>query len=377
VNDVIVDGSTGASGRVVKVAGSRVTFTQNTLNADFANGNTVLVGGVSQGTVNGAPSASGTIYMLRASSSIRYRKFSAQIDNFISSNSVYAGKDIYEVSPTADNASPASGPFLIYNTQASLDRTNATFNITGAIAVGNTITGATSGASAVVTSVGTFLVLYKPNNDIPWTVGENVQVGGVTQATALNNQPYPGYLADFSTPPSVIVWDGVYRFINAAGGAVRMRSDMTAAIVKDRFFLQTSEANSATSVGAIPSGTGTTSGFDAANNSDPTNASVMRAEVTASFVNVKAVRNGVGTFLPMVLGAGGNDSVRLDTNGSVRTGLPSLATTATDGFLYVPTCAGTPTGVPTSITGMAPIVVNTTNNKLYFYSSGVWRDAGP
>ena len=55
----------------------------------------------------------------------------------------------------------------------------------------------------------------------------------------------------------------------------------------------------------------------------------------------------------------------------------ALATTATDGFLYVPTCAGTPTGVPTAITGMAPIVVNTTNNKLYFYSGGAWRDAGP
>ena len=55
----------------------------------------------------------------------------------------------------------------------------------------------------------------------------------------------------------------------------------------------------------------------------------------------------------------------------------ALATTATDGFLYVPTCAGTPTGTPTAITGMAPIVVNTTNNKLYFYSGGVWRDAGP
>jgi hypothetical protein len=26
---------------------------------------------------------------------------------------------------------------------------------------------------------------------------------------------------------------------------------------------------------------------------------------------------------------------------------------------------------------MAPIVVNTTNNKLYFYSGGAWRDAGP
>jgi len=55
----------------------------------------------------------------------------------------------------------------------------------------------------------------------------------------------------------------------------------------------------------------------------------------------------------------------------------ALATTATDGFLYVPTCAGTPTGVPTAQTGTVPIVVDTTNNKLYFYSTGVWRDAGP
>jgi hypothetical protein len=66
-----------------------------------------------------------------------------------------------------------------------------------------------------------------------------------------------------------------------------------------------------------------------------------------------------------------------DTGSIVAGGSVALATTATDGFLYVPTCAGTPTGTPTSITGMAPIVVNTTNNKLYFYSGGQWRDAGP
>lgn len=64
-------------------------------------------------------------------------------------------------------------------------------------------------------------------------------------------------------------------------------------------------------------------------------------------------------------------------SGTVSAGKPSLATNATDGFLYVPTCAGTPTGSPTTVTGMAPIVVNTTNNKLYFYSTGAWRDAGP
>lgn len=55
----------------------------------------------------------------------------------------------------------------------------------------------------------------------------------------------------------------------------------------------------------------------------------------------------------------------------------ALSTAATDGFLYVSTCAGTPTGTPTTYTGRAPIVIDTTNNKLYFYSGGAWRDAGP
>ena len=75
---------------------------------------------------------------------------------------------------------------------------------------------------------------------------------------------------------------------------------------------------------------------------------------------------------------GFNQRMRIDPNGNIVAGASAaLATTATNGFLYVPTCAGTPTGTPTAITGMAPIVVDTTNNKLYFYSTGVWRDAGP
>ena len=74
----------------------------------------------------------------------------------------------------------------------------------------------------------------------------------------------------------------------------------------------------------------------------------------------------------------GTERGRIDANGNtIAGGSVALATTATNGFLYVPTCAGTPTGTPTAITGMVPIVVNTTNNKLYFYSGGAWRDAGP
>jgi hypothetical protein len=64
-------------------------------------------------------------------------------------------------------------------------------------------------------------------------------------------------------------------------------------------------------------------------------------------------------------------------NGTTVVGTAPLATTATDGFLYVPTCAGVPTGVPTTYTGTAPIVIDTTNNRLYFFSGGAWRNAGP
>lgn len=74
----------------------------------------------------------------------------------------------------------------------------------------------------------------------------------------------------------------------------------------------------------------------------------------------------------------GTERFRITVNGNIIAGnQAALATTATNGFLYIPTCAGVPTGTPTAYTGMAPLVVNTTNNKLYFYSGGAWRDAGP
>lgn len=67
----------------------------------------------------------------------------------------------------------------------------------------------------------------------------------------------------------------------------------------------------------------------------------------------------------------------VDTAGNIVSGSGASLTTATDGFLYVPSCPGTPTGVPTVKTGRIPIVVDSSNNKLYFYSGGAWRDAGP
>mgnify|MGYP003343635391 FL=1 len=51
----------------------------------------------------------------------------------------------------------------------------------------------------------------------------------------------------------------------------------------------------------------------------------------------------------------------------------ALATTATAGHLFIPTCAGTPTGVPTTIpTGQVALQYDSTNNKLYVYN-GAWK----
>jgi hypothetical protein len=90
------------------------------------------------------------------------------------------------------------------------------------------------------------------------------------------------------------------------------------------------------------------------------------------------VTNTVGNALTFTMQNGSNDTgFELDNSRNAAIGAGILATNATNGFLYVPTCAGTPTGTPTAKSGYAPIVVNTTNNKLYFYSGGAWRDAGP
>lgn len=93
------------------------------------------------------------------------------------------------------------------------------------------------------------------------------------------------------------------------------------------------------------------------------------------------IGSAYGYYTDMISASGhfafyGAGSARSRFGGSVIVGLAALLTTATDGFLYVPTCAGAPTGVPTAFTGSAALIVDSTNHKLYFYDTA-WRDAGP
>lgn len=112
----------------------------------------------------------------------------------------------------------------------------------------------------------------------------------------------------------------------------------------------------------------------------------FRVEHSAIETRIVGVDNTLNaSYQPLVLGGstlgfntnGTTRAVTIDSSGNVVVGSAAIATNATNGFPYVPSCAGTPTGTPTTYTGRVPIVVDTTNNKLYFYSGGAWRDAGP
>jgi hypothetical protein len=50
-----------------------------------------------------------------------------------------------------------------------------------------------------------------------------------------------------------------------------------------------------------------------------------------------------------------------------------LSTSATEGFLYLPTSAGAPSGTPTSRNNDMPFEYDTTDHKLYFYEGGGWH----
>jgi hypothetical protein len=91
---------------------------------------------------------------------------------------------------------------------------------------------------------------------------------------------------------------------------------------------------------------------------------------------------GVGTdtngdfkwFSGRFAGNSGTNRFTVSQNGNIVVGNDAIATNATDGFLYVPTCAGQPTGIPSAYTGRSAVVYDTTGNKLYIYNGG-WKSA--
>jgi hypothetical protein len=72
-----------------------------------------------------------------------------------------------------------------------------------------------------------------------------------------------------------------------------------------------------------------------------------------------------------------NERGRFTAAGSFVLGTGALATSATDGFIYIPASAGAPTGTPNTFAGRVPLSFDTNANALKFYSTGAWRSVDP
>jgi hypothetical protein len=76
-------------------------------------------------------------------------------------------------------------------------------------------------------------------------------------------------------------------------------------------------------------------------------------------------------------GIGGDVFVRGGT-GTTETGNVELGSGETDvtrdgDMMFIPTSAGVPTGTPSGSVGLVPLVYDTSNNRLYVFSGGTWR----
>lgn len=87
-----------------------------------------------------------------------------------------------------------------------------------------------------------------------------------------------------------------------------------------------------------------------------------------------AVYLGSESNHPAVLYTNNTERARLDTSGNVIVGTAALATSATNGFPWIPSCAGAPTGAPTApYSNAAALVVDTTNSRLYVRVGSTWK----
>ena len=276
---------------------------------------------------------------------------------------------------------------------------SANVSITSALSVGGaaTITGATTVGGALTLSGGTANGVLYLNGSKAATSGSALVFDGTNLGIGTSS---PGTKLEVFNAGDAYVritgniasgnWAGV-QFYRNGGSVVNARIDAQTEISNDYGLLRFSTAgsggitermrlDSSGNLGIGTSSPGAKLDVYGGASGTVTNFQVGNAATGFQFgidssnsCQIRTAQN-----VPIIFYTNNTERARITAAGSVVAGgSVALATTATDGFLYVPTCAGTPTGTPTAITGMAPIVVNTTNNKLYFYSGGAWRDAGP
>jgi hypothetical protein len=284
-----------------------------------------------------------------------------------------------------DVLSSASGA---NNTAVGATAANAVTSATGITTVGFNSLGATTGADN--TALGTDAGQSNTSGTQNTFVGRSANNAS---AATLSNQIAVGYLASTSAADAITI--GASAGASGTGSIAIGQSAIATGTNGIAIGKGSNTTASSVSFGGVANQISTLYlGMGATSNATPSDVTVTSSvaggsNTAGANLNVRA---GLGTGnassghvnvqVSFPGGSGPTPGTPVSTitaynTGSVHAGIGTVATNATEGFLYIPTCAGTPTGAPTARSGYAPMVIDTTNHKLYFYSGGAWRDAGP
>jgi len=161
------------------------------------------------------------------------------------------------------------------------------------------------------------------------------------------------------------------------GTGNRILGDTNNATISNRLFFQASTTNGSTSFGVLPNGTSLVSGYQAYNNSDPTNAAFAQLATSAGTeVRLTSGITGTGTYLPMTFYTGGSNRLQISTSGKVSIGGATNATVTlevvgTDAILLP---KGTTAEQPTGVAGY--LRFNTTTTQFEGYNGTAWSSVG-
>jgi hypothetical protein len=165
---------------------------------------------------------------------------------------------------------------------------------------------------------------YPTEGDLGW--GQQA----TAWASAVTNSLGPGSNATFLTlhVTGTSALDGKVTFGNdleIVGNARRIKGgfDNSGGTVANRTLFQSSQTNSLSVIGVIPSGSGTGGYIQAYSSSDPDNSSVANLSVTPSLVTLESGKSGTGTFLPVALSTSGAVRMRVETDGRVLATAPA------------------------------------------------------
>jgi hypothetical protein len=198
-----------------------------------------------------------------------------------------------------------------------------------------------------------------------------ITVSTTSDVTLYNNFSAPGLstLGNISTPGYVL--------LSGTGTQQRIKGDFSSTVsagIMVRSAITTTVVDGLTTLSLIPNGLSTNSSYELENTSGSlTDSAYFCMYNSSTAYGLKGKVRGAGTYLPLKIENGGIVGITVNAVADVSIGTASLSTTATTGFPYIPTCAGVPTGVPTGVTGYAPLVIDSTNNKMYFYSGAAWN----